>query len=720
MSQQFTPPCGRACARRLSGYFLTVLAALLITAFAPNANAQCKVVYTISSQWSGGFGAAISIQNTGTTALGTWTLTWAFANGQTVSQFWNGTATQSGSNVTVTNMSYNGSIPAGATLAGIGFNGTWNNVTNAIPTSFSVNGTACNTSLTATTTALAASSTTTATGTSITLTASVSPSAATGTVSFYDGTTALGTGSLSSGKATLSTSFSTAGTHSITAVYGGSATYATSTSSAVSITVTAGSKTATTTTVSSSTSSTTTGTSLTLTANVAPAAATGTVTFYDGSTALGTGTLSGGAAALSTSFSTAGTHTITAAYGGSTTYAASTSGAMSITVTSSGSCSTTNPIVPYISVSGTWTEESAASVSSATTSVDIGPQPVTGGSWSWSGPNGFTSASREIDNIALSDGTNVYTATYTLNGCSYKQAFTITVTSTTVLAPGDHNETITSSGLSRNFIVHIPTGYTGSTATPAIIDFHWYGADASTQEGASGWKQKCDSVGCIVVYPESAATASPANSWDSGYCCGGVSDDTQFPRDIITWLKANTNLDASRVYASGGSNGGAQTYAMACWNSDVFAAVAAVDFRCVTGTQPNPGSSVTSLTPSNNTACSCPNLKRPITVVDWDEGLDTTFIPYQGGVSSTGLPLVSAQVNIETFGYFSGCTGSATPDPANSLCQTWTSCKSNVTETLCTNPSSVHLSTYSSTTNHWIDVTWDRISVQSLPAESQQ
>jgi hypothetical protein len=94
-----------------------------------------------------------------------------------------------------------------------------------------------------------------------------------------------------------------------------------------------------------------------------------------------------------------------------------------------GASSTCSPtaITPYISVSGTWTEESSANVTSTTTAVDLGPQPTSGGSWSWSGPNGFTSTAREIDNIALSAGSNVYTATYT-NSCGAKstQAFTIT------------------------------------------------------------------------------------------------------------------------------------------------------------------------------------------------------------------------------------------------------------------------------------------------------
>jgi hypothetical protein len=106
----------------------------------------CKVVYTVSSQWSGGFGANISISNTGTTAINGWTLKFTFPGGQTVTQGWNGNFTQSGSTVTVTNVSYNGSISAGATLSGPpGFNGTWNG-SNPNPTSFTLNGATCSTS----------------------------------------------------------------------------------------------------------------------------------------------------------------------------------------------------------------------------------------------------------------------------------------------------------------------------------------------------------------------------------------------------------------------------------------------------------------------------------------------------------------------------------------------------------------------------------------------
>ena len=70
---------------------------------------------------------------------------------------------------------------------------------------------------------------------------------------------------------------------------------------------------------------------------MSPSGATGTVTFYNGSTLLGTATLSSGTATLTTSFGTAGSYSITASYGGSTGYAPSTSSAVALTINSSSS-----------------------------------------------------------------------------------------------------------------------------------------------------------------------------------------------------------------------------------------------------------------------------------------------------------------------------------------------------------------------------------------------
>jgi hypothetical protein len=102
----------------------------------------CHIGYTITNQWTPGFQVALSISNTSTTAINGWTLSWTFANGQAVTQLWNGAATQSGPTVTVTNLNYNASIPAGGSYNNAGFLGTWSG-TNSIPTGFTLNGTPC-------------------------------------------------------------------------------------------------------------------------------------------------------------------------------------------------------------------------------------------------------------------------------------------------------------------------------------------------------------------------------------------------------------------------------------------------------------------------------------------------------------------------------------------------------------------------------------------------
>lgn len=70
--------------------------------------------------------------NTGATATTGWTVTWAYTAGQTVTQSWGGTATQSGAAVTVTNASYNGALASGASTT-VGFLGGTTGTTNPVP-----------------------------------------------------------------------------------------------------------------------------------------------------------------------------------------------------------------------------------------------------------------------------------------------------------------------------------------------------------------------------------------------------------------------------------------------------------------------------------------------------------------------------------------------------------------------------------------------------------
>jgi hypothetical protein len=96
---------------------------------------------------------------------------------------------------------------------------------------------------------------------------------------------------------------------------------------------------------------------------------------------------------------------------------------------------TPTTIIPFVQINGgSWQNTATASVAPGG-SVMFGPQPTTGGSWSWSGPNNFSATTREviISNIQSAQAGN-YVATYTnANGCRSTQTFTLTVTGTSIV-----------------------------------------------------------------------------------------------------------------------------------------------------------------------------------------------------------------------------------------------------------------------------------------------
>jgi len=89
---------------------------------------SCAASYTKTSEWNGGFGASVTV-TAGAVGISTWTVRMTFANGQTVSSFWNANLTTSGSTVTATNASYNGRMSPGQSTS-FGFNGTWSGTNN--------------------------------------------------------------------------------------------------------------------------------------------------------------------------------------------------------------------------------------------------------------------------------------------------------------------------------------------------------------------------------------------------------------------------------------------------------------------------------------------------------------------------------------------------------------------------------------------------------------
>jgi len=80
---------------KFAGLGVVALGAALLTAVNASAAAGCQVTYAVTNTWQGGFGAAVEVTNLGDPVNG-WTLGWSFPSGQTVTQLWGGTVSQSG------------------------------------------------------------------------------------------------------------------------------------------------------------------------------------------------------------------------------------------------------------------------------------------------------------------------------------------------------------------------------------------------------------------------------------------------------------------------------------------------------------------------------------------------------------------------------------------------------------------------------------------------
>lgn len=104
--------------------------------------ASCHVTYSDSSDWASGFVANLSITNLASTPLSAWKLTWSYSGNQRITQSWGSSFAQNGQAVSLTNLGYNSALAAGATVSGIGFQGSYSGK-NVAPAAFYLNGVLC-------------------------------------------------------------------------------------------------------------------------------------------------------------------------------------------------------------------------------------------------------------------------------------------------------------------------------------------------------------------------------------------------------------------------------------------------------------------------------------------------------------------------------------------------------------------------------------------------
>jgi polyhydroxybutyrate depolymerase len=138
------------------------------------------------------------------------------------------------------------------------------------------------------------------------------------------------------------------------------------------------------------------------------------------------------------------------------------------------------------------------------------------------------------------------------------------------------NGTLISAGERRTYLLYVPKSYDPLHPTPLVITIHGFVQWPAHQMRISRWNDLADEHGFIVVYP--GGTRFPKR-WRTGFIPGRKQDpsaDIQFISDLIDKLEAGYNIDATRIYANGLSNGGGMCFQLACTLAHRIAAVGIV------------------------------------------------------------------------------------------------------------------------------------------------
>ena len=238
---------------------------------------------------------------------------------------------------------------------------------------------------------------------------------------------------------------------------------------------------------------------------------------------------------------------------------------------------------------------------------------------------------------------------------------------------GDHKMSVNVDGKNRTFIMHVPSAYKGDKPVPLVVDYHPVMGSGQGQLSGTTYKAQTDPEGVISLYPDGTKSADSRKmgpGWNVGPCCSD-DDDVKFSREMIKSVEEKVCIDKKRVYATGFSMGGGMSNHVACFMSDVYAAVAPAGMD---------------LNTTNSGKC---NPERPISVIMF-RGTNDNVCRYQGVDSGygDGLNFLGAERNFKFWAEKNGCEGS--PSKNSDGCNEYSNCKDGTKVVLCTKQGGGH------------------------------
>jgi len=138
------------------------------------------------------------------------------------------------------------------------------------------------------------------------------------------------------------------------------------------------------------------------------------------------------------------------------------------------------------------------------------------------------------------------------------------------LPHGYSSHTLFHDGNERSFLIYRPKQDT--SPLPVVLAFHGGFGSGHRLAQHIAMNTVADRHSFLVVYPNALG-----KHWSGGRQTTQGTDDVEFVRRLIGWLREHISIDTRRVYATGPSNGGYFSHRLACEAANLVAASAPVN-----------------------------------------------------------------------------------------------------------------------------------------------